>query len=443
MPDSKRAHDLLKSAHDAVAMAKRAGANDVWAGVARSRSVSFTYRDGTLEKVEDSTSRGLSLRLYVDGRYSSHGTTDLEPARLESFVREAVAVTRALQPDPHREITDPSLFANRPDDELERVDPAIAELGRDKREAWCKTMDELAHADDRVISAECGVFSGHSESASASSNGFAGTAEGDYAGYSTSVTVREDADKRPEGSYYAVGRFLDELPGPEEIAREALKRALDRIGSRKGPTTRTTMVVDHQAASSLLWRTIGPASAAAIQQGRSFWKGQEGKQLFGKKLTVIDDPLIPRGLSSRHYDGEGISARRLPIIENGVVKNFYVDTYYGKKAGMTPTTGAPSNRVVTLGKKSRDQILKAVGNGIYVMSWLGGNSDGTTGDFSLGLRGFEIKNGKLGAPIGEMNVTGNLAELWRRLELVGNDPHPFSSMKAPTLAFGDVQFSGS
>ncbi|MCB9749582.1 MAG: TldD/PmbA family protein [Myxococcales bacterium] len=443
MPDSTRAHDLLESASDAVTMAKRAGADDVWAGVSRSRSVSFTYRDGTLEKVEDSTSRGLSLRLYVDGRYSSHGTTDLQPERLQAFVREAVAVTRALQPDPHREITDPELFANRPDDELERVDPAIAALDRDRREAWCKAMDELAHADERVISAECGVFSGHSESASASSNGFSGTAEGDYAGYSTQVTVREDADKRPEGSYYAVGRFLGDLPGPESIAKEALKRALDRIGSRKGPTTRTTLVVDNQSASSLLWRALGPASAAAIQQGRSFWAGKQGKQLFSKKLTVIDDPLLPRGLSSRHYDGEGISARRLPIIEKGVVKNFYVDTYYGKKAGLTPTTGSPSNRVVALGSKSLDQILKAVGDGIYVMSWMGGNSDSTTGDFSLGLRGFEIKNGKLGAPVGEMNVTGNLADLWQRLELVGNDPHPFSSLKTPTLAFADVQFSGS
>ena len=99
--------------------------------------------------------------------------------------------------------------------------------------------------------------------------------------------------------------------------------------------------------------------------------------------------------------------------------------------------------MVALGSKSLDQILKAVGDGIYVMSWMGGNSDSTTGDFSLGLRGFEIKNGKLGAPVGEMNVTGNLADLWQRLELVGNDPHPFSSLKTPTLAFADVQFSGS
>jgi PmbA protein len=435
--------ELLHSAASAVEMAKKAGAQDAWASLSRDRSVSYTYRDGKIEKVEESTSRGLGISLYVDGRYSSHSTTDLRPERLQSFIKEAVALTRALQPDPHRKIPDPALFKDRPTVDLERQDPSIAKISREQREAWCAEMDARAHTDPRVISAESGLFSGESQGASASSNGFSGTWEGSYVGYNCTATVREGEDKRPEGSAVAVGRFLAGLPEPAKIAEKALARALTRLGSKKGPTIRATMVVDPEAAVSLISRALGPASAAAIQQGRSFWTGKLGQPLFGDKLTILDDPLIARGLGSRHFDGEGISAKRMPIVEKGVVKNLYVDTYYGRKLGMAPTTGSSSNRVVALGDRALADLLAQAGSGIYVTSWLGGNSDSTTGDFSLGLRGHLIENGKIGAPIGEMNVTGNLPTLYKSLIAVGNDPYPYSSLRAPTLVFEDVQFSGA
>lgn len=435
--------ELLQSATAAVEMARKAGAQDAWAALSRDRSVSYTYRDGKIEKVEESTSRGLGISLYVDGRYSSHSTTDLRPDRLQSFITEAVALTRALQPDPHRKIPDPALFKDRPTTDLERNDPAVARITREQREAWCAEMDARAHTDKRVISAESGLFSGESQGASASSNGFTGTWDGAYVGYNCSATVREGEDKRPEGSASAVGRYLAGLPEPGKIAEKALARALDRLGSKKGPTIRATMVVDPEAAVSLISRALGPGSAAAIQQGRSYWAGKLGQPLFGDKLTITDDPLIPRGLGSRHFDGEGISARRMPIIDKGVVKNIYIDTYYGRKLGMAPTTGSASNRVVALGDKNLAELLAQAGSGIYVTSWLGGNSDSTTGDFSLGLRGHLIENGKIGAPIGEMNVTGNIPALYRSLFAVGNDPYPYSSLRAPTLVFQDVQFSGA
>ena len=194
---------------------------------------------------------------------------------------------------------------------------------------------------------------------------------------------------------------------------------------------------------ALLGRLLGPANARSIQQDRSFWASLIGEQAFSKNLTIVDDPLIARGLASRRYDDEGISARALPIVERGVVKNVYVDTYYGRKGDMAPTTGSPLNRVVTLGDRNLDELLAEVGDGIYVTSWLGGNADGTTGDFSLGLRGHMIENGKIGRPVGEMNVTGNLKDLFARLELLGNDVHPYSQTLSPSLVFGGVDFSGA
>lgn len=435
--------ELSNRAAEAVELARKAGADDVWATAFQRRGVEFEYRKGALEKVQDTTSRALAVEIYANGRYSSHQTTDLDPERMRSFLAEAVAITRALEPDPSRRITPAELFRDRPRQPLDLVDAQVQQIDRDQRIAWCRAIDEVAAAHERVISATGAVEDGSSQSASASSNGFLGTQESTYCWYGASVTLKDQGDRRAEDGFYAGGTHLGALPPPGQVARVALDRALARLDSVKGPTARTAMVVDARAAASLVGRLLGPANARSIQQGRSFWAGLTGQKAFSDKLTLVDDPLIPRGLGSRYYDSEGISAKALPIVEAGVVRNVYVDTYYGRKAGLAPTTGSQSNLRVQTGRYSLEQLLAEVGDGIYVTSWLGGNTDSTTGDFSLGLRGHVVENGRIGRPVGEMNVTGNLRDLFGRLELVGNDPYPYSTTLAPSLVFSGVDFSGA
>jgi PmbA protein len=435
--------NLKDQAVHAVELARKAGAKDAWANASRSRDVEFEYRDGALEKVKDTTSRTLGVKIYANGRYSSHQTTDLNPDRLGGFINEAVAITRALEPDDYRKITPEELFANRPTDDLDLVDETVAVLDRDQRLAWCEALDTVSTGHERVISATAGVYDGTQQSASASSNGFVGSQQSTYCWFGSSVTLRDAGDKRAEDGFYAGGAHVEDLPDAAAVGQVALDRALSRLDSDKGPTVKTAMIVDSRAAASLVGRLMRPANAGSVQQGRSFWAPIIGEQAFSDKLTIVDDPLIKRGLASRHYDSEGISAKALPIIENGVVKNIYVDTYYGRKGDMTPTTGSASNRRIALGEQSLEQLLAAVGNGVYVTSWLGGNADSTTGDFSLGLRGHMVENGQIGRPVGEMNVTGNLKDLFGKLEMVGNDPYPYSSTLAPSLVFVDVDFSGA
>jgi PmbA protein len=131
------------------------------------------------------------------------------------------------------------------------------------------------------------------------------------------------------------------------------------------------------------------------------------------------------------------------VFERGVLRSYYVDTYYGRKLGVPPTTSRSSNLAWSLGERSPAQLLADLGEGVLVTGFLGGNSNGTTGDFSLGVRGFRIRGGRLAEPVGEMNVSGNHAELWNRLVAVGNDPYPYSSMRTPTLVFEGVQFAGT
>jgi len=238
------------------------------------------------------------------------------------------------------------------------------------------------------------------------------------------------------------GQHIASLPDASSVAGTALQRVLARLNTDKGPTSKTTMVVDSRVAGSLIGRLLGPANARRVQQGQSYWAELPGEKAFSDVLTITDDPLIKRGFGSRHFDSEGISAKVLPIVENGVVMNLYVDTYYGRKADMAPTTGSASNRCVGTGDQSLAELLKAAGDGVYVTSWLGGNADNTTGDFSLGVRGHMIENGEIGRPVGEMNVTGNLRDLFSRLEAVGNDIYPYSATLSPSLVFAEVDFSG-
>lgn len=434
---------LLESAAQAVDLAKRHGANGVWASASRVRSLETHMRDGKLERVQDNTSRGLALRLYVDGRFSTHSTSDLDPTRLDAFVSEAVALTRALEPDPHRKLPDPALFVGRPTQDLGVYDPTVTTITPETRLASCEEMNALIRGQDRVISVTSIAYDSDFAAASASSNGFADSWGATSVGLYSQVTMRDEGDAKPADGMGASARRLSDLIPARDIGEEALRRARARLGTKKGPTLVAPMVVDRQAAGRLLYALLGPAHAGSIQQGQSFWKDKIGKPAVSEKLSIVDDPLIVAGLGSRPFDGEGIAAKRMPLLEKGVLRNYYVDTYYGSKLGMAPTTGSSSNQVVGLGAGDLGKHVADVKSGVYVTSWLGGNSDSTTGDFSFGIRGHLIENGQIAGPVGEMNVTGNLLELFSRLRAVGDDPWLYSSMRAPTLVFDGVQFSGA
>jgi len=433
---------LLDQAAAAVEAAQAAGAAEVWASAARSRSVDFGMRDGELEKVAEATTQRLALKLWVDGRYSSHSTTDLRPDEVARFAQGAVELTRHLQPDPDRQIPDPALFAGRAEVDLDVWDPGVAELDRDARQALCEMQSGRLVGRDDVVSATCGTNDGLAESASVSSNGFSGTHRKTWMWLGSSLTMK-DGEKLNEAWMWGGGPHRSQAPSPEAAADLALSRALARVGTTKGPTRKGLMIVDPSVAGSLVSRLLGPATARAVQQGTSFWAGKLDEALVSELLVVEDDPLLPRGRGSRLFDGEGIAAKPHSILEGGALRSLYVDTYYGRKLGMAPTTGGPSNRLVRPGERDLAAILADADEAVLVTSWLGGNADSTTGDFSLGMRGHLVKNGQIGQAVGEMNVTGNLLELFGGLVEVGSDPWLYSSLQVPTLVFDGVDFSGA
>jgi PmbA protein len=437
--------DMLATAHAAVKAALGKGAQEASARTYRVREVEVKWRDGKLEQIHEATTRGLGLSLYVDGRFSTVSTSDLRPEALDTFIGDSVTLARALAKDPFRTLPDPKLYEGQAKVDLKLEDPKYSSVTPEQRRSVAKEIEAAARAAkgaEAILSVTTGFSDTLAESWRVASNGFEGARRDTTFFISAEVSVKDPDGRKPEDYAYGGARFVAEVPSAAKVGREAAERALSRLGAKKGDSAVLTMAVENRAAGRMPGFLLGPLSGGALQQKRSFLEGKLGQQIASPVLTLVDDPLVPKGLGSRLYDGEGIAARRMPVVEAGILKAYYIDTYYGKKLQMAPTTSGPSNLSWTLGDKDQAGLLAAMKEGILVTGFIGGNSNGLTGDFSLGVQGFRVRGGKIAEPVGEMNISGNHLDLWKKLAAVGNDPYPYSSMKTPTLVFEGVQFAG-
>ncbi|MFN7985945.1 MAG: TldD/PmbA family protein [Thermoanaerobaculia bacterium] len=438
--------DMLAAAKSAVKAALGKGAQEASARTYRVREVEVKWRDGKLEQIHEATTRGLGLSLYVDGRFSMVSTSDLRPEALDTFIGDSVVLTRALAKDPFRTLPDPKLYEGQAKTDLLLEDPKYSSVTPEQRRAVVKEIEAAARSvkgAEAILSVTTDFSDTLSESWRVTSNGFEGSRRDTSFFVSAEVSVKDPDGRKPEDYAYGGARFVAEVPKAAQVGREAAERALSRLGAKKGESAVLTMAVENRAAGRMPGFLLGPLSGGSLQQKRSFLEGKLGQAIASPILTLVDDPLVPKGFGSRLYDGEGIAAKRMPVIEAGVLKAYYIDTYYGKKLQMAPTTAGPSNLVWTLGDRDQAVLLAAMKEGILVTSFLGGNSNGLTGDFSLGVQGFRVRGGKIAEPVGEMNISGNHLDLWKKLAAVGNDPYPYSSMKTPTLVFEGVQFAGT
>jgi len=434
--------DKLELAKWATKFALKQGADQTKVSVSNSRNVEVNVRDKKLEKLKETTQNSLSLNIYIDHKYSGHFTNDLRKNELEKFIKEAVAATKYLSADKYRELPDPKLYPKKEKIDLNILDKKYDNLTTDKRIKIAKELEKNAvKQSDKIISATGSFSDSLSSSAMILSNGFEGIRESTYYSAGVSVTAK-DKDARPEDWQFIGNRFFNKLPQPDEIGKEAAQRALRKIGQKKIKSGKLDMLVENRVASRLIGMLIGPMSARSLQQKSSFLEGMKGKKITSDKFTIIDNPLIESGFGSRLYDGDGIAAQKRVMIEKGVLKNYYIDNYYGKKLDMSPTSSGTSNLIFDYGKKNLVELIKSIDKGILITGFNGGNSNGTTGDFSLGISGMLIEKGIITQPVYEMNITGNAKEFWTKLIEMGSDVYENSSWKRPSMLFEGIYFAG-
>lgn len=433
----------LDLAEWAAEFAIKKGASQVAVDLANRRVIDIQYRDGELEKLEESTSNSMSLDIYVENRYSSHSTSDLNQDSLKRFVEEAVAMTKFLTKDEYRMLPDPKYYQGQKAIDLRILDPEYPKLDSEDRVEFSRAIQKAAAAQsDKIISSTAYYSDTQFETVKVHSNGFSGGKQGTIFTAGAEAAARDEGGGRPEDWFVATTRFRKALPPADVLGRKASERALRKIGQTKIDSGKYDMILENRSGRRLLGALLGPMSARSLQQKSSFLEGKLDQEIASPLLTIVDDPFMEGGLGSRLYDGEGLAAKRLTLIERGKLKSFFVDTYYGRKLGMSPTTAGSSNLVFEYGDHSLDDLVNGTEKGILVTSFIGGNSNPTTGDFSFGIIGLLVEGGKVVKPVNEMNISGNIGDLLKRLVAVGNDPYPYSSVRIPSLRFEAVNFSG-
>jgi PmbA protein len=170
-------------------------------------------------------------------------------------------------------------------------------------------------------------------------------------------------------------------------------------------------------------------------------------------VTIVDDPLMPRGPGSRPYDGEGRKVRRNVVVGKGELRSFLLDTYAARKLKLDPTGSAgggggiphstTSNFYMKKGRGKPARLLAGIERGLFVTSMIGFGFDSVTGNFSRGVQtGFLIEHGELTQPVGEITISRNLDELLQGIDAVANDLEHRSSVAAPSFRVDRMTVSG-
>ena len=421
--------------------ALKSGAEQVAVSIFENRSTNIEIRDQKIDSLKESNQNNLSISIYVDKKYSSHSTNRMKKEELFRFIDEAIAATRFLAEDEYRSLPDPDLYYKGEGQDLNVYDPRIDSIeAKTKIDMAMQVLNEAYKKDERIISVSSYYFDNISNSVKVTSNGFRGDSKGSNIGMYVSVSVKSDTG-RPSDYWFENSLFLDKLK-TTGIGEKALERTLKKIDPKKVASGKYTVIIENRVAGRIASPIYDALSGSSIYQKQSFLIGKENKPVTSSLLSVYDDPLIKSGAGSRLFDNEGFAAVRRPIIEKGILKNYYIDDYYGKKLGMKPTSRSSSNIVFSGGSRSMDEMVRSLKNGILITGFIGGNCNGSTGDFSYGFEGFLIKDGQIVHPVNEMNISGNMNKFWFTLVELGNDIDENQSVRIPSLTFENVDLSG-
>lgn len=405
-------------------------------------NASFDLRDAKMDKLQQAAESGLSISLFVDGKFGTYSTNRLDKKELEAFIKNGIESTRYMAEDEARVLPDPARYYKGGQPDLQQFDNKFYDINPDDKVALARTAaEEVLGKDDRIISVGTSYSDGESASYRLASNGFEGESKSTWFSVSAEVAMRGEGEARPSSYWYDSSLYFDKLI-KSGIGVKAMERVLKKLGQKKVASGKYTMVVDPMNSSNLVGPMLSALYGSSLQQKDSFLLDKLNTKVGADKLNLVDEPHTIGANGARYFDNEGVSTERRPIFENGILKTYFIDTYNSKKMGVAPTINSPSLLVLQPGNKDVDGLVADVQKGILVTGFNGGNSNSSSGDFSYGIEGFLIENGKLTQPISEMNITGNMITLWSSLAAVGNDPRMSSSWRIPSLVFDGVDFSG-
>lgn len=399
--------------------------------------------NGELDKTSHCLDRSLSINLIVDGRFGSFSTNRIEDT--DGFLDKAIEKVRMLAQDQYRDLPAPERTAKDAlsGTELGLCDPDYPNTDADRRIETALKASIFKSRPEGLVSEEAEYSETISDTLILDSQGLYCRHTETGFDYGVEMTVEDKQGNKFSGYWWDASVWRNKLD-TSVICPKALERARAQMDPRPFKSGKYNMVIDSEVASRVVSPVLSALSAYAVQQNNSFLTGKVGQKVFPEGLTIIDDCRIAGQSGSRLFDSEGVATKTVPIIENGVVKQYFINTYMAGKMGMEPTLeSAIRPRVAGWPQPGldRQRILEMCGSGILVTGFNGGNSNSSTGDFSYGIEGFAFKDGKVLHPVREMLITGNFLTLWNNLTAAGEDARSCMSKLIPTLAFSNVDFS--
>ena len=439
---------LTDLAERLVAAAARAGADAADAVAVRSVSLAVEVREGAVEESERSEGDDVGLRVFVGRRQAVVSTNDVK-ADVAQLAERAVAMARVAPDDPFAGLADPGELARAIVD-LDLLDPDLPTVA---------LLEERAKRAEAAGLAIKGVTKSGGASASAGIGGMVLVTSGGFrgaylnSGQSVSMTAIAGDGMAMERDYdYSSALHSADLESPEKVGRTAGERTVERLNPRKVETKRVPVVFDRRVAGSLVGHLAGAINGAAVARKTSFLKDRLGERLFKAGISVVDDPLRRRGLRSRPFDAEGVATKRLAVVEDGVLKSWFLDSATARELGLgttghaqrgvssTPSPGA-SNLHLSAGNDPPEALLADIAEGFYVTDLIGMGVNQVTGDYSRGASGFWIENGKRGYPVSEVTIAGNLIDIFRELSPANDLEFRFGT-NAPTVRVEGLTVAG-
>jgi PmbA protein len=447
--------DLEGIARRAVEAAQSAGASDAEAWVEEAVTREIRVYEQNVESLTDAGSRGIGVRVFLDGRSGYAYGTDLSDAgvtALAAQARESAAVA------------DPDEFGGLPDEfgaaDIDGLHAAgLADWSTERKIELAVEIERAARAHDGVSQVEDTVYADADGSvALANSRGFCSSYEASSAWAYASVFAGEGADLMT-GLGVGLGRAPDELD-PRAIGDEAAERALALVGARQPESRRCPVVLDPFVAASFIGFIGSMLSADAVQRGRSLFADREGDEIASAAVRLADDGIDPEGPDSAPFDGEGSARRRTPLIQDGRLLTFLFDARTARKGERASTASASrgsyrtppavgtANLLLEPGDADLDELVRRAGEGLYVTDVAGLHSgvNPVSGTFSVGATGRLIEGGELGRPAREMTIASDLVSMLKAVQAVGSTSRwvPFGgSVKAAPLLIGEMSVSGA
>ena len=403
-------------------LAQAQGATAAEADVSTGRGLSVVVRMGEVETVEHQRDRGLGITVYVGQRKGSASTTDFSPDALAETVRAACTIAGNSSEDRYAGLLDPRYLATSvPDLDLHHPWDITPERGIE----LARQCEDAARASDsRIVNSEgatLGTYAGRHTYGN--SNGFIGGWAWSSHSMDCALIAAGKNGRMQRDNWYTRSRDYRDLDDFSTVGREAARRTVARLESRRLSTRHVPVIFEAPAATSLFGAFIGAVSGGSQYRKASFLLDQQGAQVFPEFMRISERPHIPKGIGSAPFDNEGMATRDRDLIRDGVLQGYVLSAYSARKLGLEPTgnAGGVHNLLVQPGTEDLPGLLRAMGRGLLITDMIGFGVNQVTGDYSRGAAGFWVENGEIQYPVEEITVAGNLAEMYKHITMIATD----------------------